>query len=57
MDTQNKLSFQMFKISLVQTGTVNQLHYLLLVTLMHVYNYYQLFACPLASMLYQYTPV
>ena len=47
----------MFKISLVQTGTVNQLHYLLIVTLMHVYNYYQLFACPLASMLYQHTPV
>ena len=53
MDTRNKLFFQMFKISLVQTGTVNQLHYLL----MHVYNYYQLFAYPLASMLYQYTPV
>ena len=24
---------------------------------MHVYNYYQLFACLLTSMLYQYTPV
>ena len=47
----------MFRISLVQTGTVCQLHYLLIVTLMHVYNYYQLFACLLTSMLYQYTPV
>ena len=47
----------MFKLFLVQPGTVNQLHYLLIVTLMHVYNYYQLFASPLASMLYQYTPV
>ena len=47
----------MFRIPLVQTGTICPLHYLLIVTLMHVYNYYQLFACLLTSMLYQYTPV
>ena len=40
VDIHNKLSFQMFRISLVQTGTVCQLHYLLTVTLMHVYSYY-----------------
>ena len=57
VDIHNEFSFQIFRISLVQTGTVCQLHYLLIVTLMHVYNYYQLFACLLASMLYQYTPV
>ena len=47
----------MFRIPLVQIGTIWPLHYLLIVTLMHVYNYYQLFACLLTSMLYQYTPV
>ena len=47
----------MFRIPLVQTGTIYPIHYPLIVTLMHVYNYYQLFACLLTSMLYQYTPV
>ena len=53
----NEFSFQMFRIPLVQIGTIGLLHYLLIFTLMHVYNYYQLFACLLTSMLYQYTPV
>ena len=57
VDIHNELSFQMFRIPLVQIGTICPLHYLLIVTLMHVYNYYQLFACLLTSMLYQYTPV
>ena len=57
VDIHNEFSFQMFSIPLVQIGTICPLHYLLIVTLMHVYNYYQLFACLLTSMLYQYTPV
>ena len=40
VNIRNKFSFQMFKISLVQMGTFNRLHYLLAVTLMHVYSYY-----------------
>ena len=44
VDIRNKLSFQMFRIPLVQIGTICPLHYLLIVALMHVHNYYQLFA-------------
>ena len=57
VDICNEFLLQMFRIPLVQTGTIYPLHYPLIVTLMHVYNYYQLFACLLTSMLYQYTPV
>ena len=57
VDIRNEFLLQMFRIPLVQIGTFYPLHYLLIVTLMHVYNYYQLFAYLLTSMLYQYTPV
>ena len=40
VDICSELLFQMFRISLVQIGTVQQLHYLLKVTLMHAYSYY-----------------
>ena len=40
IDIRNESSFQMFNVSPVQISTVQQLHYLLKVTLMHAYSYY-----------------